>query len=83
MILARERYRETDDRTIEELFAGMKREIQNDITDKAIELIIDTLLQSVKEFFSASDAQMDKLVTLFVSKLPGHWRSRFMVETAA
>ncbi len=53
MILAVERFKNSDDRSIEELFYGVQREIVNELIDCAIVLMIDTLLDSN----SFSDAQ--------------------------
>lgn len=83
MILAVERFNNTDNRSIEELFYCVKREIINEITDSAIILMIDTLLDSVKEFLGLSNDQITALVQIFVNKLPGKWKDRFQLPEAA
>ncbi len=48
MILSVERFKNSDNRSIEDLFYGVQREIVNEPIDCAIVLMIDTLLDSVK-----------------------------------
>lgn len=83
MILSVERFNNSDNRSIEELFYGVQREIVNELIDCAIVLMIDTLLDSVREYYHATEAQVTELVCLFISKLPENWKHRFqMPETA-
>ncbi len=51
MILAVERFNNTDNRSITDLFYQIKRKIINDIMDQAIIIIVDALLDSVQRFF--------------------------------
>lgn len=83
MILAVERFKNSDNRSIEELFYGVQREIVNELIDCAIVLMIDTLLESVREYFHASEAQVTELVCLFISKLPENWKNRFQMSKLA
>lgn len=83
MILAVERFKNTDNRSIEALFYGVKREIINEYTDSTIVLMLDALLESVKEYFNLSSNQIMELVSLFVSKLPAEWKGRFHLPEAA
>lgn len=83
MILAVERFKNSDNRSIEELFYGVQREIVNELIDCAIVLMIDTLLDSIKEYFRASETQVEELVCLFISKLPENWKIRFQMPNAA
>lgn len=83
MILAVERFKNSDNRSIEELFYGVQREIVNELIDCAIVLMIDTLLDSIKEYFRASETQIEELVCLFISKLPENWKIRFQMPNAA
>ncbi len=69
MILAVERFKNSDDRSIEELFYGVQREIVNEPIDCAIVLMIDTLLDSIREYYHVSETQVTELVCLFISKL--------------
>ena len=51
--------------------------------DCAIVLMIDTLLDSIREYYNASEAQVAELVCLFISKLPENWKNRFQIPEAA
>ena len=77
MILAVSRFNNTDTRGIEEIMYGIQREIVNEMMDCAIILIIDTMLDSIRECFGATEAQIDQLVCTFISKLPEMWKCRF------
>lgn len=70
MILAVERFKNSDNRSIEDLFYGIQREIVNELMDCAIVLMIDTLLDSIKEYYNVFESQVAELVCLFISKLP-------------
>lgn len=83
MILAVERFHNTDNRTIEELFYGVQREIIAEIMDAAIVLIIDTLLDSVRQCFHATEEQINELVCVFIEKLPSSWQKRFRLPAEA
>ncbi len=83
MILAVERFYNTDNRTLEDLFYGVQREIMNEMMDCAIILILDVMLDSVRQYFGATEKQINSLVCTFISNLPAQWRERFtMPETA-
>ena len=84
MMLAVERFNNTDNRTIEEFFYGMQREILNEMMDCAITLIlVDIMLESARRTFGASDEQMDALVSNFISNLPTEWKAKFRMPDAA
>ena len=83
MILAVERFNNTDDRTIEEFFYDLKREVFNEMLDYALTLILDIMLESIRKTFNASDDQMDTLILDFVSGLPDQWRAKFSLPKAA
>ena len=83
MMLAVERFNNTDNRTIEEFFYGMQREILNEMMDCAITLILDIMLESARRTFGASDEQMDALVSDFISNLPTEWKAKFRMPDAA
>ena len=82
MILSVERFKNSDNRSIEDLFYGVQREIVNELIDCAIVLMIDILLDSVREYYHASEAQVAELVCLFISKLPENWKNRFQMPEA-
>ena len=83
MILAIERFQNTDNRSLEELFYEVQRDIINEMMDCAIILILDIMLQSVKQHFKASDEQTNGLLCTFIGNLPTPWRERFTMPTAA
>jgi hypothetical protein len=83
MILAIERFRNTDNHSIEDLFYGVQRELVNEMMDCAIILILDIVLQSVKQYFHASDEQINELVCTIIDNLPAYWQSRFHKPGAA
>ena len=83
MILAVERFRNRDSRSLEDLFYGVQREIINELMDCAIVLMIDTLPDSIREYYNASETQVAELVCLFINKLPENWRNRFQTPRAA
>ena len=83
MILAVERFNNTDNRTIEELFYGVQRAIINDMMDCAIIIILDVMLESVRQYFDATEEQINGLVTTFIESLPTPWRQRFTLPAAA
>jgi hypothetical protein len=79
MILAVTRFENTDERGIEEIMYGIQREVINKMMDCAVILIIDTLLDSIRECFGITEDQINELVCVFISKLPEVWRCRFTV----
>ena len=79
MILVVERFKNTDNRSLEELFYGVRRDIINEMMDCAITLILDAMLDSVRQFFNATEDQIDKLIVTFVGNLPKQWKSRFNI----
>ena len=83
MILAVERFQNSDSRSIEDLFYGVQREIVNELMDCAIVLMIDTLLDSIREYYNASESQIAELVCLFISRLPENWKNRFQLPEVA
>ena len=83
MILSVERFKNSDNRSLEDLFYGVQREIVNELIDCAIVLMIDTLLDSIREYYHASETQVAELVCLFISKLPENWKIRFQMPKAA
>ena len=82
MILAVTRFENTDNRGIEEIMYGIQREVINEMMDCAVILIIDTLLDSIRECFGMNESQIDQLVCVFISKLPEAWRCRFTLPQA-
>ena len=72
MILAVNQRASSDDRTLGELFWLMTAEAAEISFTKTLALILEALLDTVREFFSVSDEQMDAFTQSFLSKLPQH-----------
>ena len=77
MVLAMERFWNTDNRTIEELFFEVQREVISQMIDTAIIIVLDALLDSVRKFFGASEEQIENLVHNFINELPRVWQKKF------
>ena len=83
MMLAIERFNNTDERTIEEFFYNVQREVFNEMMDCALTLILDIMLESIRKTFNATDDQMNALILNFVSSLSTQWRAKFSLPNAA
>jgi hypothetical protein len=75
MILAVNQRAASDDRTLGELFWLMSAEAAEISFTKTLALILEALLDTVKEFFAISDEQIEAFTHSFLSKLPWHLRS--------
>ena len=65
MILAAWRFNNTDDRTIEEFFYDLKREVFNEMLDYALTLILDIMLESIRKTFNISGALVGAGAAIF------------------
>ena len=74
MILSVSHRASTDDRTVGELFWLLTAEAAQISYSKTLALILNALLDTVKEFFSASDTLMEAFTQSFLVKLPEHFR---------
>ena len=83
MILSVERFNNTDNRSIEELFYGIQREVMNDLIDCAIVIVLDAMLASVKQYFNTTDTQITEMICGFINNLPDAWKSRFRMPEVA
>ena len=83
MILEHARFQNSDNRTIEDLFYQVQREVVNSIMDTAIVIIVDALLNAVRKCFNVTEEQMDQLLIEFVNELPALWKSRFQLPASA
>ena len=75
MILSVYQRSSTDDRTIGELFWLITAEVAEISFNKTLTLILEALLDTVREFFAVSDEQMDRFTASFMTRLPPHFRS--------
>ena len=78
MILAVNQRAASDDRTLGELFWLMTAEAA-EITN-TLALILEALMDTVKEFFAVSDEQMQAFTHSFLAKLPQHLRSALRIS---
>jgi hypothetical protein len=83
MILEHARFQNSDNRTIEDLFYQVQREVVNSIMDTAIVIIVDALLNAVRKCFNVTEEQMDQLLIEFVNELPAPWKTRFQLPASA
>lgn len=77
MILTVERFNNTDNRTIEEIFCEAKREVVNALIDNSVIFVLDAILNCVRDYFQASDSQIESLINMFIDSLPMPWKSKF------
>ena len=75
MILAVNQRAASGDRTLGELFWFMTAEAAEISFTKTLVLILEALLDTVREFFAVSDEQMQAFTHSFLAKLPQHLRS--------
>ena len=83
MILAVNQRASSDDRTLGELFWLMTAEAAEISFSKTLVLILEALLDTVREFFAVSDQQMEAFTQSFLSKLPQHLRSALGISQAS
>ena len=77
MLLSLQKRRSEDDRTIGELFLLMVDELADTTFARAMQLIMDAMLQSVQEQFGLSEAQLQAFTQQFYDRLPASYR-RFL-----
>ena len=65
----------TDDRTIGELFWLIAAEAAEISFNNTLALILEALLDTVREFFAVSEVQMEAFTQRFLTKLPQHLQS--------
>ena len=83
MILAVAKFYNSSDWTIEDIFFGIQQDLIQDKVDREVVLLIDALLDSVRECFGATEQQMNELLHNFINKLPIHWQERFALPETA
>lgn len=70
MILSVQQRSNTDDRTIGELFWAITAEAAEISYFHSLKLILDALIETVREFFQVSDEQMEAFTLSFFHHLP-------------
>ena len=83
MILALARFNNTDNRTIDDLFYRVQREVINEMIERNVLLLLDIMIESTKEYCKLNDNQVDDLVCIFIDKLPDEWKYRFDLSEAS
>ncbi len=82
MLLSLQKRCSEDDRTIGELFLLMVDELADTTFAQAMRLIVDAMLQSVREQFGLSEAQLQAFTQQFYDRLPASYRG-FLHEPVA
>ena len=70
MFLSLQQRRNTDDRTISELFLLMVDELADIAFADALQIVIDIMLQTMQEHFGLTDDQLADYVRDFYDRLP-------------
>ena len=74
MLLSLQQRNNSDDRTIGELFLLMIDELADITFGQALQLIVEIMLQMLRERFDLSDTQLDEFVSAFIERLPISYR---------
>ena len=83
MLLSLQKRCSEDDRTIGELFMLMVDELADTTFAQAMHLIVDAMLQSVREQFGLSEAQLQAFTQQFYDRLPVSYRHFLRPPVAA
>ena len=83
MLLSLQKRRNEDDRTIGELFLLMVDELADTTFAHAMQLIVDAMLQTVRESFGLTEAQLLDFARQFYDRLPASYRHFLQVPAAA
>lgn len=83
MILSVSQRSNTDDRTVGELFWIFTAEAVEITYNHSLCLILQALLETIQEFFHATEEQMDAFVTRFMTRLPSHLQRALCPELSA
>ena len=75
MILSAAQRANTDNRTVGELFCLMTVEAAEVSYNATLALILEALLDTVRETFAVSDEQMQSFANAFISRLPDYLRA--------
>ena len=83
MLLSLQKRRSEDDRTIGELFLMMVDELADTTFAHAMQLIVDIMLQTVREHFGLSEEQLLAFTRQFYDRLPAGYRHFIHAPAAA
>ena len=70
MMLSVEQRRNTDDKTICELFFCLMDELDDITFSQSMRIIIDALMDSVMEYFHITESQLEEFTSNFIQRLP-------------
>ena len=70
IFLALQQRRNTDDRSISELFLLMVDELEDIALGEALQIIVDIMLQTMQEHFGLTDEQLADFISVFYNRLP-------------
>ena len=82
MLLSLQQRNNSDDRTISELFLLMIDELADITFGQALQLIVEIMLQMLRERFDLSDTQLDEFVSAFIERLPISYRHALQLKAA-
>lgn len=83
MLLSLQKRRNEDERTIGELFLLMVDELADTTFAQAMQLIVDAMLQTVREHFGLSEEQLLSFTCQFYDRLPASYRKFLQAPVAA
>lgn len=82
MLLSLQQRNNSDDQTISELFLLMIDELADITFGQALQLIVEIMLQMLRERFDLSDTQLDEFVSAFIERLPISYRHALQLKAA-
>ena len=83
MLLSLQKRCNEDERTIGELFLLMVDELADMTFSQAMQLIVDAMLQTVREHFGLSEEQLLAFTRQFYDRLPASYRKFLQAPVAA
>ena len=83
MLLSLQKRRNEDNRTIGELFLMMVDELADTTFAYAMQLIVGTMLQSLREYSALTENQLLDFVRQFYNRLPASYQRFIQTPTAA
>ena len=74
MMLAVAQRRNTDDKTLCELFFRLMDELDDITFSQSMRIIIDALMDSVMEYFHITERELEEFTAIFIQRLPKYMR---------
>ena len=82
LLSVNERYN-TDERSLGELFCMIADELADITYRQSLQLLIEAMLDTVREFFGLTEEQLKKFTNDFYNRLPEYMRSTISIPAAA